>query len=290
MALAVLLGTFSSSCFEKNTTKVRRGGVDASQSKPPMVASGDELNNRIAAEYNAVQSFQATVELSASVGSVYKDKITEYRDIHAFVLYRKPADIRLIGKLPIVGTTVFDMASIGDSFRVSFPPKFFVGQNSAPAVSKNSLENLRPYALLASMMIKPLDAPNELMFLEDDTDEKDSFYVVHYLHKTADNSVTVARAVWFSRVDLAIVRQREYDETGLITSDTRYKNWTKYNGVPFPNSIDIKRPKDGYGVTMTIEKMDVNLPLTDDKFVLPPPPPDVQIQTIGDAAKKEPVK
>ena len=103
VALALALGIFTSSCLVKRERTVKRNGVAASQGKPPIVATQEELNSRIAAAYNAIGSFQATMELSASVGSVYKDKITDYQDVHAFVLFRKPDDIRFIGKLPVVG-------------------------------------------------------------------------------------------------------------------------------------------------------------------------------------------
>ena len=281
-ALALILGLVTSSCLVKGNRVVKRNGVAASQAKPLLVASPAELNTRIATVYNAITSFQATVELSASVGSVYKDKITDYTDVHAFVLFRKPTEIRLLGKLPVVGTTAFDMVSNGSTFKVSLPTsnRFITGENSAPANSKNPLENLRPQALLGPMLIKPLDPDNETMFLEDDTDEMSSSYVLHFVKKEQDGTFTVKRAVWFDRVDLKIRRQREYDPDALITSDTVYKNWTAYNNISFPANIDIKRPKDGYGVAMTVEKMDMNITLPDDKFVLNQPP-DAQVQAIG---------
>ena len=291
VALALMLGFLSTSCLIKGRRTIKRGGIAASQAKPLLTASRDDLNNRIAASYNAIQSFQATVELSASVGSVYKDKITDYQDVRAYVLFRKLSDMRLIGKLPVVGTTAFDMVSTGGAFRLSLPTKnrFITGENGAPATSKNPIENLRPYALLSSMMIKPLDAETELMFLEDDTDEKDAFYVLHFVKKGANGSLLVLRAVWFDRVTLAIVRQREYDDDALITSDTHYKNWTNYNGISFPANIDITRPKDGYGVTMAVEAMKINLPLADASFILNQPP-DAQLQVLGAAAVKENIK
>jgi len=38
--------------------------------------------------------------------------------VKAFLLAARPAQIRLIGQAPLVGTTVFDMASDGETFRV----------------------------------------------------------------------------------------------------------------------------------------------------------------------------
>lgn len=290
VALALILGLFSTACLKKGERAIKRGG-SASAAKPLLTATREDLNNRIAAAYNSIHSFQATVDLSASVGSVYKDKITDYQDVHAYILLRKPNDIRLLGKLPVVGTTAFDMVSNGSTFRVLIPPKnkFIIGENSAPPFSKNPLENLRPQALLGPMMIRSL-SEGEVMLLEDDTDEHQSFYVLHFVKPGTGGAWFVSRAVWFNREkDLAISRQREFDEDGLIASDTVYKNWTTFNGVSFPQNIEIKRPKDGYGVTMVIEKMEMNLSLSDDKFVLNQPP-DTQLQQLGAAPEKAPEK
>ncbi len=38
--------------------------------------------------------------MTPSVGSVYTGHITEITDVHAYVLFRKPADIRIIGQVP----------------------------------------------------------------------------------------------------------------------------------------------------------------------------------------------
>ena len=47
----------------------------------------------------------------------------------AFLLAQRPANIRMIGQAPVIGTTVFDMASDSETFRVSIPSKnkFLIG-------------------------------------------------------------------------------------------------------------------------------------------------------------------
>ena len=41
--------------------------------------------------------------------------------------------------------------------------------------------------------------------------------------------------------------------------------------MPFPKVIDINRPKDDYGVVLTLVKADINAPISDDKFALEQP-------------------
>jgi len=58
------------------------------------------------------------------------------------------------------------------------------------------------------------------------------------------------RSVWFDRLDLRAIRQRIFDNDGLIVSDTKYDKWQPYDGVLFPKHIDASFKKDGYGVVI----------------------------------------
>ncbi|MEP6714997.1 MAG: hypothetical protein ABJC09_05455 [Terriglobia bacterium] len=286
VALALLLASLSSSCSLRGLfvrdRALRRNGKLATPAQKLLVATRDELNDRIAAFYNSIQSFQATVDLTPSVGSVYKGQITEIKDVRAFVLFRKPADIRIIGQAPVVRTRLFDMVSNGATFRFYYSPSnlFAEGANDAPPTSKNAIENLRPDAFLHSMLIKPADPATEVTMLEDATDEDDAIYILQFVGKDADGRIFLARNVSFSRVDLSIVRQKVLDGMGYIVSDTRYANWQPYDGVSFPAHIDINRPKGGYGVVMDIVEMQMNKEMTDDKFVLQRPEGS-KLQVIG---------
>jgi outer membrane lipoprotein-sorting protein len=154
------------------------------------------------------------------------------------------------------------------------------GSNTAPPTSKNQIENLRPDAFLSSMMVRPAETGVESTVLQDQTDEDNAYYVLQFVGKAADGSPTIPRSVWFDRLDLSIIRQMVFDESGEILSDTRYSKWTPYNGVMFPAHIDINRPKDGYGVVMDVVDMQMNVPLANDKFDLTQPE-GTQLQVIG---------
>jgi hypothetical protein len=180
------------------------------------------------------------------------------------------------------------MVSNGKDFRFYLVSKnlYVTGLNDSPANSKNTLENLRPDAFLASMMIRPADLTTEQMVLFDDTDEENATYILMFLRKGANGELVLGRNVWFDRTDLNIVRQMVYDENGVaIVSDTRYGKWTPREGSLFPNHIDINRPKDGYGVVIDVMDVKMNLPLGDEKFVLEQPA-GTTLQTIGAAEKK----
>jgi outer membrane lipoprotein-sorting protein len=278
VTLTLVLCLISSSCLWTHRVILRGGKRVAPGAAPVLMSSTREgLEVRITNLYNAIDSFQATVDMTPSVGSVYKGEITEgaglIKDVRSYVLYRKPDLMRIIGKAPVVRTTEFDMVSAGDAFKVYLVSKsmFVEGLNSAPSTSKSVLENLRPEHFLSAMLIRPTDTANEFTIIEDETDEENALYELLFIRKGSDGRYMLGRTVWFDRLNLSIIRQKVFDEEGLILSDTRYSKWQNRNGVMFPTHLDINRWKDGYGVSMEILDMQMNLPLGDDKFELNQP-------------------
>ena len=55
---------------------------------------------RVNMEYQSSQTLNATVDMVPALGSVNNGKITEYKDVRAYILYKKPAEIRIIGLYP----------------------------------------------------------------------------------------------------------------------------------------------------------------------------------------------
>ena len=227
----------------------------------------------VQSEYESVQALNATVDMVPAVGSVNKGKITEYKDVRAYIFFKKPAEIRLIGLYPVVRNKAFDMVSNGTDFRLFVPSKnqFIVGRNvPAVAPSPNKMENLRPSVFLDALLIKP-PGPNEFSVLTDFTDEDNAVYILHVLYNGADGQLLAARDIWFSRLTLHMIRQIMFDARGDILTDARYSDWKTYDGVHFPRVIDINRPQDEYGVVITVVKADINKPISDSKFELEQP-------------------
>ena len=63
-----------------------------------------------------------------------------------------------------------------------------------------------------------------------------------------------------------------YDRNGAVATEAEYNNFADFQGVIFPSQIKINRPKEEYSIQITIEKIEVNKPLTDDQFALTQPP------------------
>jgi len=286
VAMALFLGLSCTSCLYTKRVILRRGQkVTAGKAAPLLTATKEELNARIETIYKAINSFQATVDMTPSIGSVYTGSITEVKDVRAYVLFRKPAEIHIIGLYPVVRTTAFDMVSNGMDFKVFLKAKnlFIEGSNSAPATSKNKLENLRPDAFLSSMLIRPAEN-TETPALVDATDEDNALYILYFARLGPNREFEgLDRAVWFDRTDLSLVRQTVYNDSGSLVSDTRYSKWMKYgtSNIDFPSHIDINRPLDGYGVVLSVVDMKMNAELANTQFVLDRPEGS-QLQLIGE--------
>ncbi len=137
-----------------------RNGVKGHTELPPAQrpVARDATREELLETYNRIalgtKSVNATLELKPTAGSKYSGVIDEYHEVKAFLLAARPAQIRVIGQAPVIGTTVFDMASDGDTFRVSIPPKnkFLVGPVAVERASSKPIENLRPQHLLDALL------------------------------------------------------------------------------------------------------------------------------------------
>jgi len=281
-----LLVVSSTSCLARRRVITRKGG-QATQTL--LTTDKETLIREIARQYAAIETFNATVDMVPALGSANKGRITEYKDVRAYILFRKPADIRIIGLYPVVRNKAFDMVSNGSRFQLYIPAKnrFLEGVNEIEKPSQNKLENLRPQHFLEALLVRPIDTSREKTVFENFTDEDNAVYILSTVTERAGGELLLQRQLWFERLRLQMVRQLIFDEAGDILTDARYSDWQRYDRVLFPKKIEINRPKDEYGVVLTVVKMDINKPLTDDKFALEQPP-GTERQVVGE--KSDPAK
>jgi len=266
--LCLLSLSLTSCILPRNRHIIRQGGKPTQKLA---VADQQVLLGEIVRQYNAVHDCSATVDMIPALGSAEKNKITEYKDVRAYILFRKPADVRIIGLYPVIRSKAFDMSSNGSDFKLNIPSKnlFIQGKNDLVAPSANKLENLRPQHFIDALLVRPAE-PSERVLLENLTDEDEAVYILHLIGEV-DGHLHLDRTVWFNRVNLQITRQIIFDADGAILTDARYSDWRPYDNVAFPKHVEINRPRDEYAVVIDIVKMDINKGLADDKFVLEQP-------------------
>lgn len=269
----------TSSCVVRRRIITRPGGAPKQGLR---TANKAFLVNRIAQLYNSIHDFSATVDMTPALGSAEKSRITEYKDVRGYILFRKPSDIRIIGLYPVVRNKAFDMVSTGSQFQLYVPARnrFIVGPAEVTQPSPNKLENLRPQHFLEALLVRPVDPAREQAVLLNITDEDQANYLLVLIEKGPSGQLRVGRSIWFNRLDLNMSRQLVFDPAGNILTDARYSQWQNWDGVPFPKHIEINRPQDEYGVVLSVIKMDINKGVSQDKFVLAQPPGTI-LQTVG---------
>ncbi|MEX2264656.1 MAG: DUF4292 domain-containing protein [Bryobacteraceae bacterium] len=256
----------------------RRGGTSA---KALITTDKKTLIDRVTALYGNIKTFNATVDLVPALGSADKGEITEYKDVRAYILFRQPTSLRMIGLFPVVRNKAFDMVSDGVRFLVHLPSKnrLIEGANDYNEPSPRKIENLRPQHFLESLLVAPVE-PGAITFIEDATDEVVADYILHIVKNSPQGEPYLARNIWFDRQTLRIVRQKLFDTRGRLLTDARYDKWQSFDGVPFPKHIEINRPRDEYAVVLDLVKMEINRPMKDEQFVLERPA-GVQVQVLG---------
>lgn len=132
-----------SSCLARRRVITRKGGRP---NQALLTVNKQVLIAEIFERYQAIQTLNATVDMVPALGTANKGKITEYKDIRGYIIFKKPSQIRIIGLYPVVRNKAFDMVSNGAQFKLYLPSKnrFVEGRNDQPASSQNKLENLRP--------------------------------------------------------------------------------------------------------------------------------------------------
>jgi outer membrane lipoprotein-sorting protein len=258
--------------------------VEETYSKAPLQETTQSgLIDSINQQADKIQSLKATVDIDTSVGGVKKGHQTDYKEIRGYVLARKPAMLHMIGLLPIVRTTAFDMVSNGEEFKLWIPPRnrFVVGRNAVQTHNADQpMESIRPQDIYEALLIRPIDPEHEIAVLENGEEilhdskghrvlQEDYELVVI---RKGEQGWALSRKIVFSRTDLQPHRQYIYDQQGKLMTDARYANYKDYDGVSFPSRIEISRPQEEYDITLNMLKLEMNKPLRDDQFGLEQPP------------------
>src|SRR6266481_3150304 len=292
------LAAISCGCAARNGVK---GHIELPPTQRPVArgATREELleaYNRIAL---GTKTLNATMELKPTAGSKYSGVIDEYHEVKAFLLAARPAVIRVIGQAPVIGTTVFDMASDGDTFRVSIPPKnkFLVGPVAVERVSSKPIENLRPQHLLDALLWPEIHKA-ESVTLREFNDENARYHILTVLR--GGYQVEALREIWFDRSDLHVARMLTFGPKGLLLSDIRFADWQPAdsaaaqtvpgalsNGVAsFPRAIRIERPHDDYKLDLQVAKVSLNEEIPAERFKLEQPA-GAEMVRVGDATENK---
>jgi outer membrane lipoprotein-sorting protein len=247
-------------------------------------ATLEQLVESINTNAEKLKTLKATVDIDSSVFQEKTDRVKDNPQVAGLILVRKPEMLRMRIYVPVIHNVMADMVSNGKKFELASPikSKFYVGSNQQPVKpSPQPLENLRPQHISDALLLKPVEEGKEIAVLESTTevvkdpknhkDVQQLAYTVVVIDK--DNAgYYLSRKIVFSRTDLLPHEQSIYDRQGRLVTFVRYENFSDYSGLLLPAIVAIQRPIEGYGITISMVKVDVNVPLTDEQFVLTQPP------------------
>jgi hypothetical protein len=270
------------------------------QEKPVALdATREELLSRYNQAARFTKTLSATVELKPTAGSKYSGVIDEYHEVKAFLLAARPQKIRVIGQAPVIGKTVFDMASDGDTFRVSIPSKnkFLEGSVAQERASSKPIENLRPQHLIDALLWPEIRKEEAVLF-EEFNDADARYYVLTVLR--GGYQTEIYRKIWFNRADLQVSRMQGFGPKGLLVSDIHVADMQPADNAPapnstgtiaegaasFPRSIQIVRPHDDYTLDLQVTKITLNEEIPAERFTVEQPAA-AELVHVGDTPEKK---
>ena len=244
-----------------------------------MSTSLDEMSRQLNSRFESIQTMNASVTVAAVTGGGLQGSEKEYTALSGYIFMRKPANLRVLLRVPVLGSTALDMVSDGTTFKLLIPRynKAMVGTNEVSKPSKNGLENLRPSVFFDSLFVQG-HGPDQILSMTTDTriipseNKKELIeepaYALHVLAQPEGQTVRTLRVIHINSTDLLPFQQDIYDKDGQVVTKALYSNYQFHGDIPFPSTIVIQRPRDHYSLTVTIVKMTLNQKLEDDQFEL----------------------
>ena len=254
--------------------------------KAPLVtqtATPAELVQQLDDRWDKLDSFYARVEIQASTSKKKEGVEKDYTTFPGIIMMRRPKLLRVYGRIPVIGSTMFDMASDGENFKLYIPSRNLVyqGANSLHKRSPNTIENMRPGFFFDAMVVRGLDKDDNFMVSADtetieDAKKKHLIQIPEYIlsvirAKSGTREMKPIRVVTFHRDDLLPYEQDLYDAQGNLETHVSYSNYRVFDGTPYPTTVVIKRPLEEFQIVLTVEKVVQNMKLTDDQFEIKVP-------------------
>lgn len=243
-------------------------------------ATLDQLLKQVDVRFDALQTINASVEIAASEGGGEQGHVTQYPNFAGYIFVRKPEDLRVLLRVPILGSQALDMVSNGKTWKLWIPRKNLAmeGTNEVTQSTQHGLESLRPAVIFDSILVRGL-LPGQIVALTSDTrivtsltNKKDLTeepdYVLEILAQPQGQAAQTIRVIHISRTNLLPYQQDIYGTDGNVVTRAFYSNYQQFGDTPFPMKILIERPQDHYSLSITVTKLTLNQKLEDDQFEL----------------------
>jgi len=243
-------------------------------------ATPQELVNQLNQRWDALNSLTATVEIQATESKTAEGVKTEedFPSCRANILMRKPKMLRVYGRVPVIGTEMFDMVSDGSRFTLVIPLRNLAIEGTNTVKEKDPdhpFYNLRPDFFLDAIAVRGLEANDEFMMINDtetveDTAKKHLFsepeYELSVMRPKVGNEKLPIRVITFHRDDMMPYNQDIYDSEGNLETEVTYSNYADFTAGRYPSRVTINRPKEGIKLVLTVDDVKENIDLSDSQF------------------------
>lgn len=252
-----------------------------------MDATLEELIQRVDAQFQAIQTINASVTLAVSTGGARTAGVVkDYTTLRGYILVRRPEDLRVILMAPVLGTRTLDMVSDGKKFTLlmmvpTAKTRAMTGLDTVTTPSKNPLENLRPGIFFDALLVRSIPSEEYVTLTESsrtvapETRKQEAViepdYDVTVLRPKSGKTLERVRVIHINRVDLQPYQQDIYDTMGRIVTTVQYAKYQKFGELSFPTDIVITRPQDEYTLRISVQKLTAGQKMEDDQFDLPIP-------------------
>ena len=270
------------------------------KTRPPDVVHStnlDQLLRQIDDRYAAIQSMQATVQITYSTGGSMQGVVNSLRYyLDGYIILGKPENIHVMMLAPIVKSRIIDMVSDGASFKMLIPPKdcAIIGSDVVKNSSQKGLYSLRPAIILDSLMIRSRE-PDQVVSMTQgsrippgQTTRKsvieEPTYNIEFLSQPDGHTARALRVVQIGRATLLPTRQDIYNADGKIETQAFYDKYKPFGNIQFPTRIRIERPLDELSLNIVITKDTFNQKPDTNPFDIGPIPANYTVQNMDDPA------
>jgi outer membrane lipoprotein-sorting protein len=274
---ALLLPLLLSGCFVISTT--RRLPVPKMPSITQTVTP-DELVKRLNERWASLDSMTAKVDILTSVLQTKEGLAKDYTRMSGIIVMRKPEQLRVLGRAPVIGITMFDMASDGKEFTLYIPSKNIAYKGPATLKKKSAIqyENIRPGFFLDALAVRGLE-PDEFYSVTTDSEtvedsaKKHLYFVPEYIlsvtkHIPGSHRDQPVRVITFHRDNMLPYEQDLYDSQGNLETHVSYQDYQDFGSGLYPSTVTIKRPLEDSQIVLLVEKVSKNVPVAEDQFVV----------------------
>jgi hypothetical protein len=229
----------------------------------------EELVAQLNKRWADLNALHVTVDIKASEFKTNEGLAKDSPTFGGLIFMQKPGMLRVFGKVPVIGTEMFDIVGDGKDFTMYIPHNNMEYKGSyAVAAKKTSdslVEKMRPGFFFDAMFVRGMETEDEYMVTADtitveDTARKHLYSVPEYKltimrRKAGGHELAPRRVVYFHRDDLLPSQQEIYDAEGNLETQVTYGPYQDFDSIRYPSSITIKRPLDDVQIVLTIDKV-----------------------------------